>query len=237
MQLTLRDAARLLHVDEDQIVRWIKEGGLPASLSNEQYRINRAQLLEWSTTSGVQVSPRIFADAGSGEASPPSLRDALHAGGVRHGIRGSDAAAVLRSIVDVLPLPDDLDREFLHSMLLAREKLGSTGVGDGIAIPHVRNPIVLHVECPLVALSFLEQPVDFGAMDGKPVHCLFTLVSPTMKNHLHLLSRLAFALRDADLRKAIAERAPADRVLGCVGAVDLRIRDSQTTVVRKTGDA
>ena len=68
-----------------------------------------------------------------------------------------------------MKLPDDVDREFLYQVLLAREALGSTGIGDGIAIPHVRNPIVLHLSRPTVTLCFLEQPVDFGALDGQPV--------------------------------------------------------------------
>ena len=59
-------------------------------------------------------------------------------------------------------------REFLYQILLARESLGSTGIGDGVAIPHVRNPVVLHVSEPVVTLSFLETPIDFHALDGKP---------------------------------------------------------------------
>src|SRR5438034_985186 len=62
-----------------------------------------------------------------------------------------------------------------------REALQSTGVGDGIAIPHVRNPIVLHVSRPMITLCFLERPIDFGALDGKPVHVLFSLISPTVR--------------------------------------------------------
>ena len=55
------------------------------------------------------------------------------------------------------------------SVLLAREALGSTGIGDGIAMPHVRNPIVLPVDAPIVSLCYLEEAVAVGAVDGKPV--------------------------------------------------------------------
>ena len=83
-------------------------------------------------------------------------------------------------------LPEEVDSEFLYQVLLAREALGSTGMGDGIAIPHVRNPIVLHLSRPMVTLCFLETPIDFGSLDGKPVTTLFTLISPTVRAHLHL---------------------------------------------------
>ena len=127
---------------------------------------------------------------------------------------------MLRGLVAAMPLPEEVDREFLLSVLLAREALGSTGIGDGIAIPHPRNPIVLHVERPLVTLCFLARAVDFGAVDGRPVYALFSLISPTPKLHLHLLSRLAYALRDPDCKAAIARRADAATILSEIRRVE-----------------
>jgi PTS system nitrogen regulatory IIA component len=112
-----------------------------------------------------------------------------------------------------MTLPDRVDREFLVHMLLAREALQSTAVGDGIAIPHVRNPIVLHVAEPGITLGFLDEPVDFGALDGRDVHTLFAVVSPTVRTHLHLISRLAFALRDGGFRDVVLRRAEAAEIL------------------------
>jgi PTS system nitrogen regulatory IIA component len=98
-------------------------------------------------------------------------------------------------------------------VLLAREALASTGIGDGIAIPHVRSPIVLHVSEPTITLCFLERPVDFAALDGRPVRALFLLVSPTVRAHLSLLSRLAFALRDPGFKDAVARQVVRDDLL------------------------
>ncbi len=89
-------------------------------------------------------------------------------------------------------LPEEVDREFLLRVLVAREEFSSTGIGEGIAIPHVRNPVVLHISKPMVTLFFLEHPIDFGAIDGQPVFALFMLISPTVRAHLHLISRLAY---------------------------------------------
>jgi PTS system nitrogen regulatory IIA component len=72
---------------------------------------------------------------------------------------------------------------------------------------------VLHVTRPAITLCFLERPVDFGALDGQPVHCLFTMVSPTVRAHLTLLSRLAFALRDSGFQAAIKRQALRDEIL------------------------
>jgi PTS system nitrogen regulatory IIA component len=107
--------------------------------------------------------------------------------------------------------------------------LESTAIGDGIAIPHVRNPIVLHVPQPVVTLCFLEEPVDFGALDGQPVHTLFTLISPTVKAHLHLLSRLAFALRNPDFKALIIRQAGHDEILAAAKTISNSLRTSAAT--------
>ena len=60
-----------------------------------------------------------------------------------------------------------------------------TGVGDGIAIPHVRNPIVLHVNKPLITLCFLDTPVDFGALDGLPVDMRTTVILVSLQGLSH----------------------------------------------------
>jgi len=212
MELTVTDAARLLGVSEKKIYRWIKEQAIPVYRINEQLRFHRVELLEWATSRQMQISPEIFAPRETGGATIQTICDALKLGGIAYGIGGGDKQSVLRAMVDVLPLPGEVDREFLFGVLLAREALGSTGIGDGVAIPHVRNPIVLHVAEPMMMLCFLEHPIDFGAFDGKPVNTLFTLISPSVNVHLHFLSRLASVLRVADFRDALRCQAPRDEL-------------------------
>jgi PTS system nitrogen regulatory IIA component len=83
---------------------------------------------------------------------------------------------------------------------------------------------VLHVPHPVVTLCFLEAPVDFGALDGQPVQTLFTLISPTVKAHLHLLSRLAFALRDLEFKSLIVRQASRDEILTAVRRISDHLR-------------
>ena len=213
MQLTVRDVSRLLSVSEKTIYRWVKQGVLPAYRVNEQYRFNRAELLEWATARRMNVSAAVFEEPESDATPIPGLVEALRAGGIFYRLGGKDKEAVLRAIVEHLRVPEEVDREFLLRVLLAREALQSTGIGDGIAIPHVRNPIVLHVSRPMVTLCFLEKAIDFGALDGKPVHVLFTMVSPTVRAHLRLLSRLSFALHDTGFKKAVLLQGSRDEIL------------------------
>jgi PTS system nitrogen regulatory IIA component len=213
VQLTVRDAAKLLSVSEKTIYRWINQGSLPAYRVNEQYRFNRAELLEWATARKINVSVEIFHEPESSATPLPGLVDAMETGGIFYRLGGTDKESVLRAIVETMRLPDEVDREFLFRVLLAREALGSTGIGDGIAIPHVRNPVVLHVPRPAVCLCFLERPIDFGALDGRLVFALFSLISPTVRAHLHLLSRLSFALHDPGFKRVITGQGARDEIL------------------------
>src|ERR1035437_4947409 len=106
MKLTVRDAARLLSGSEKSIYRWIKEGVIPAYQINDQYRFNRAELLEWATSRKISVSPEIFAETEGGDSPPPTLGEAIRAGGVYYRIGGHDKATVLRAVVDTMRLPE-----------------------------------------------------------------------------------------------------------------------------------
>ncbi len=220
MQLSVKDAAGVLNVSEKTIYRWIKQAVIPAYRINEQYRFNRTELLEWATSRRIQVSPTIFAEGEPSSTPLPSLLEALRAGGVAYRVSGRDQASVLQSIVEFLQLPEEVDREFLYKVLLARESLGSTGIGDGIAIPHVRNPVVLHVFKPTVTLCFLENAIDFHAIDGKPVRILFTLISPSVRAHLHLLSRLGFVLRNQAFKDALEREASRDELMQTLSSAE-----------------
>src|SRR5882724_1560786 len=97
MKLTVHDAANLLKVTEKTIYRWIKQGVIPAYQISDQYRFNRAELLEWATSRKINVSPEIFAEPEGGDTPPPSLGEALREGGVHYRCGGADKAAVLHA--------------------------------------------------------------------------------------------------------------------------------------------
>lgn len=221
MKLKVKDAAELFQVSEKTIYRWIAQEKLPMHQVSSQYRFNRAELLEWATAKSVPISPKMMEEPE--DAFIPSLEEALCSGGIHYRVGGGDKESVLRSVVNILALPEEVDRKFLFQVLLARESLGSTAVGEGIAIPHVRNPITLHVTKPLMALCFLETPIDFHAMDGKPVHTLFTIVSPTIKAHLNLLSKLSLGLRSPDFAGVVSRVGSREEILQAAGRLDADI--------------
>jgi PTS system nitrogen regulatory IIA component len=216
MNLSVKDAAKLLSVSEKTIYRWIKQEVVPAYKVHESYRFNRAELIEWATSRRLGVSPEAFSEPESDALPLPLFREALEDGGVFYRIEGNSREEVLADVISHLRLPEEVDRDYLRRVLVAREKLASTAVGDGIALPHPRNPGLLHVTRPTVTLCFLEKPVDFKALDGRPVDILFTLISPTLRLHLHLLSRLGFLLKDSGFRQALKRQESRETIFSAL---------------------
>ena len=213
MQLTTREVVTYFNVTESTIHRWVKARGLPAERVNGRYRFSRSDLLEWATANRIRVSAQLFADLADEDEPPPRLAAALEAGGIYYNLSDSNKETALRAIVGAVPLPDDFDRGSLLQYLMARESLASTAIGGGIAIPHVRSPIVVPTPQPMVALCFLQKPVDFGALDKEPVGIFFLLICPNVRAHLQLLSRLAWALHDTEFREAVVTHSPREIIL------------------------
>ena len=94
----------------------------------------------------------------------------------------------------------------IAEILLQREKLGSTGVGNGIAIPHGKLPKLGKI------FARLEKPIDFEALDGQPVDLIFLLLAPETAgaDHLKALARIARLLRDPDVAQKLRESQNAD---------------------------
>jgi PTS system nitrogen regulatory IIA component len=127
-------------------------------------------------------------------------------------LKGRTKKQVLDELIDaLLREKPELDRERLMAVLLERERLGSTGIGDGIAIPHGKLR-----DLDQLILSFGKSVlgVDFESMDGKPVHLFFLLVAPENCTGIHLraLARIARLLKNALVRKRLASANTQDEI-------------------------
>jgi PTS system nitrogen regulatory IIA component len=213
MQLTFRDVIEAFHVSENEVHDWIEKKNMPYTMANEQRYFNYIALLDWALGNKIPLTPELLSLGEREQKRTDIVYKALRAGGIFYDVLGKNRMEVIKAIVDILPLGPKLNKETLGAMLISREKLTSTGVGGGIAIPHVRNPIVLPMDRSSISLCFLKNTVDFKAMDHKPVNIVFTLLAPTVKEHMAILSRLAFCLQNARLLEFLHDRAPAEQIL------------------------
>ncbi len=219
MDLTLKSAAELLQVGEEQVAEWISTQGLPVRSVQGQHLVDRIALLEWAWKNKKPIRPSEV--SGSGESWVPMLASALELGGIHEHLPGADKNSVYRSFINALPLPPTVDRDDLWRIILARESLCPTGIGNGLAIPHPRNPVVIHDDQPVLAIGFPEIPIaDFGAMDGKPVKALLMMVAPTVRLHLRMLASLTAALHSAEMVRCLDERLRPAELIATLDRVD-----------------
>lgn len=225
--LQSNQVAQALKVDEKTVARWIKKDGLPAVEADGGYRVDPVDLLEWATERNIKVDPSLYRMRDDDTRPLPSLSQALEAGGIHEGIEAGDKKAALREVLGRFDLAAEDDRELILEMLLAREAIGSTAVGDGIAIPHLRNPLPVHSPRAKVSLCFLARPVEFDAPDGKPVRILFTILSSDIRAHLHLLSEIAFCLKDPRLRQLLDKKCDPVAVMSAVREIERDIASKE----------
>jgi len=130
------------------------------------------------------------------------LTDLLKEQAVIPGLAGRGKKEVLGELCSALASQEKVDPEPLLEVLLEREKLGSTGIGDGIAIPHGKSD---NIDKILIAFGRSLAGVDFDSLDGQPVHLFFLILAPGNSTGIHLkvLAKISRLLKDISFRKEL----------------------------------
>ena len=138
-----------------------------------------------------------------------SIEQILPRNGVHVGLKANCKREVLSALADAAAELTGEDRAAILDILLEREKLGTTGVGEGVAIPHGKIENLSRIVGVFVSL---EKPVDFDAVDGEPVDLFFLLLAPSNATaaHLKALAKVARLLRDDQTRTSCREAESAE---------------------------
>jgi PTS system nitrogen regulatory IIA component len=150
------------------------------------------------------------------------LGELLDSGAITVKVHASSKRQALSIVAEVAARYLDASASEITSKLMARERLGSTGVGHGVAVPHARLKGLDRMHGVFVRL---DTPVDFGAVDEQPVDLIFALLAPAdhPAEHLRALAKVSRALRQADLREHLRQAKSPDAVRA------LLVRDARPT--------
>lgn len=202
MDLKIKDVADLLNVSETTIRRWITEHKIPTYRINQHYRFSRTEIENWMISHRLDkthgISPfrtknqaeNSITEKASGGSQQFSLFRAIHKGGVLHQIPGTTKEEIIRTTMKKIAKNLGVDAEVMTELLLDRESLMPTALSNGVAVPHTRDSLI-NGHQDAVWVVFPESPLDYGALDGKPVQLLFFLFACEDKRHLHLLAKIA----------------------------------------------
>lgn len=145
-----------------------------------------------------------------------SIIKMIHEGGVYYYISGDSPDAVFADVVSQLVLPPGVDSQQLYEGLCEREGLMTTSVGNGIALPHPRKPLVSDEKNERIFVCFLDKPVNFDAMDGKLVYVLFIILSSGSESHLRILSRLSYLFQQETFRAVLMEKPDTQELITAI---------------------
>lgn len=133
------------------------------------------------------------------------LSDILEEDNIIPDLKARDKKRAIEELTEAIVKGNpSLDKDSLVKVLLERESLGSTAIGDGVAIPHGKYP---GISTPIISFGRSRKGLDFESMDGQPVFLFFLLVAPEDSASIHLkaLARIAKMLKDSNFRKVLIE--------------------------------
>ncbi len=150
------------------------------------------------------------------------ITDFLNADAVDASLRSTDKASVMEELAGLLArrVPGT-SAERLREVLLERERLSSTGIGDGVAIPHGK---LAGLPGLTAAFGVSRAGIDFDAIDGKPTHLFFALLAPENSAGIHLkaLARISRLFKNPSFRKAIVDASDANAIYTLIASEDAK---------------
>lgn len=148
----------------------------------------------------------------------PLFSSLIDRGDVYYNIKGSTSTEVLTSLVKVARTPKAIDKKVLKEALIERETIATTAIGKGFAIPHPRRHLTADEKDAMVVVAYLDTPLDWHALDGKPVSTLFLVISAEAQSHLSALSAIACLAGKEEFQKIMAKQPSKKELLEYLSA-------------------
>ena len=151
-----------------------------------------------------------------------NIADLISPESINLNLTSNDRDSVLAELANRIPelKKEPRAQETLLRALREREQLHSTGIGDGIALPHARNALVGLINHPLIIVGRHPNGIPYGALDNVPARLFFLLLAPTVTQHLGILARLSRLLRDARVREGLLVADTPAKVLSIIAAAE-----------------
>jgi len=196
--MTLSDVAEALKVSEKTVSRMLQDGSIPGFKVANQWRFYREDFYRWVDDKRSDWGGRTRAGLAtmlSNEMETLPLSRLTDESLIVTGIPTVPVDSVLRILIEPLLAAGVVsDADAFLDGLKARESMMSTGVGGGVAIPHLRHPGDLPMERPRLVVGVSSRGVDWKAFDGQPVHILFLPLAGDEVLHLRMLAAIRRAI-------------------------------------------
>jgi PTS system nitrogen regulatory IIA component len=222
MALSINEVAACLNLPVETVHRWVRQGKIPMRRRGDSYTIRPEMLERWADEHKLEIQDQTAGESLKGVEEPEfdSILQAMQRGGVFYDVQGTDRESSLQSAVQHIPNIAAGTRSLIFEKLLERELLASTGIGHGIALPHPRSHLDIALVSPQITTCFLCRCVPYDAIDGQPVQVLMVLLSQSTKQHLVMLSKLSFFLRDPAFRSQLSTKPSRSEIFNKIAELE-----------------
>ena len=236
MDLKFEDVTNLLHISESTLLKWMEKKNVPYYTISGRPRFNRGELEEWLMESVVQerALPLGECDDGSSTWNKYCLYRAVHKGCVISDIASTSKEDIIKEVMVKASSTLKINPDIVSEMLIEREKMMSTALGDGIAVPHTRD-FLLHDFTDAAVIVYLDNPVDWGAIDGSLTNTLIFLFACDDKRHLNLLAKVAHLTTRSETKHLLAKRPNKESLLETILSFEKSLSISKTVTTAMSG--
>ena len=208
------DVVQLLHVPEATIYRWIRQGDIPCVVRSGEYYFKQSTLFSWAESKHIHIHEHLL-DREKNKHEEKTYKfqliEAIKMGSVFHDVPSESIEILFQEVSLRMNLPQSV-KICLKEQLIQREKISSTGIGKGFAIPHPKIPLGNQITKSIIGTFFLQSPLEFRAPDGLPVTVVFVLLSKDSVNHLQLISQLVRLLSNSNIN-SLFNQSPSLKTL------------------------
>lgn len=232
MRKKLPDLADSLRLSIATLERWIIQGRIPVLKKGENCEFDPDILQKWASNRKIAYRPDVSEvsrnlqekTAYTPDSEKSLLYMAVRAGGIYYDIKADTPEAVIRTVAGLVPLKDRTPGSLndLEMSLDAREKIRSTGVGKGVAVPHPLKPMPELFPESLVMICFLSGPVDFSSPDGVPAKIVLPVLAASQPEHLKLLSEISLCLRSSSFMNLLESVPDRQQLLSGLSSFKFR---------------
>ena len=222
MDLTVKDVAELLNVTDKEVIKLVEKRAIPFYRLKKETRFSRIEIEDWMLNRDKKGKDKDIINLREEKArriigsqigtQAYGLFRAMYKGRVINNVDGKNKSEVIAASVKLLAKDLNSDADVLRELLLDRENLMPTSLNHGVAVPHTRD-FLLKTPFDIVSVVYPKHPIEYGALDGKPVHTLFFLFACEDKRHLRLLAKLAHLTREKSVLDFLKSRPEKSELL------------------------
>ncbi|MDD5556513.1 MAG: PTS sugar transporter subunit IIA [bacterium] len=225
--MTLEEAAKFLNMSQEA-VNLIVEKGYARRDADGRLLVRVDEIRDWlhRGIKDFDLSQLDKLERDFGEQTT-LIHPLLEPGCIRPALIGKSKAAIIAELVDLLVEHGDVNPKHRNRILAAvieRERMCSTALADGVAIPHPRAPLAGMIKKPRLVMGLSWKGVDFESFDGRPTHVVVLLCTPRLDEHLRILARLSRLLRNPRMRVALCRAKDAKGVVEVFAGFEREVR-------------